>query len=45
MAEAVLGPAILAVLTVIDAPAQQRRLTVVIAQEERVALGGNRQAP
>ena len=45
MAEAVLRPSILAVLAVIDALAQQLRLAVAIAQEERVTLGGNRQAP
>ena len=43
--EAMLRPAILAVLAVIDTLAQQLRLAVAIAQEERVTLSGNRQAP
>ena len=42
MPEPVLGPAI---FLVIDALAQQFGFAVTIAQEERVTLGGNRQAP
>lgn len=34
-----------AILCVIDALAQQCRFAVPIAQEKRVSLGGNRQAP
>ena len=42
MPKAMLG---VAVLLVIDPLAQQRRFAIGIAKEERVSLGGNRQAP
>ena len=45
MTEAMLRPAILALLAVIDATPQEGRLAVAIAQEERVTLSRDRQAP